>query len=105
MFARNSDLYFEDSASCAALSSRPRRACSISGFLISMSRFCWASSAALSSSSALVWCSSSDCFCSSCVSRCDCASSSSVRVLAMIVLSDDADGLRQLVEERQVHLG
>ncbi len=40
MFAKNSDLYFDDSANCAALSSNPRRANSISSFLISISRFC-----------------------------------------------------------------
>ena len=40
IFAKNSDLYFDDSANCAALSSNPRRANSISSFLISISRFC-----------------------------------------------------------------
>jgi hypothetical protein len=39
MFARNSDLYFELTASWAAFSSRSRRAFSISAFWISMSRF------------------------------------------------------------------
>ena len=48
MFARNSDLYFDDSANCAAFSSNPRRANSISSFLISMSRFCSDSSDAFS---------------------------------------------------------
>ena len=86
MFARNSDLYFEESASCAAFSSRPRRASSISAFLISMSRFCWESRIALSWSSSLVWRNSSDCFCSSCVSAWDCDRSSSVRMFAWIVL-------------------
>ena len=43
MFARNSDLYFELSASCSAFSSSELRAISISRFLISMSRF-WRSS-------------------------------------------------------------
>ena len=48
MFARNSLLYFEVSASCAARSSSAWRASSISRFLSSMSRFCSASSAAFS---------------------------------------------------------
>ena len=43
MLARNSDLYFEVSASSAALSSSARRACSISWFLRSTSTFCSAS--------------------------------------------------------------
>ena len=122
MFARNSDLYFELSASCSARSSRPARASSISRFLISMSRFCRSSSAAFSWSSSFVcwssscccWSSSSDAFsdcacssssafdcfssswrdwsssdwlCSSCVSDCDCCSSSSVRRFAISVFS------------------
>ena len=40
MFARNSDLYFEVSASCAAFSSSDARAFSISAFLRSTSLFC-----------------------------------------------------------------
>ena len=87
MLARNSDLYFEESASWAAFSSRPRRASSISSFLISMSRFCSDSSRAFSWSSSLVFRSSSDCFCNSVVRLCDWASSSSVRMFARIVLS------------------
>ena len=43
MLARNSDLYFEVSASSVAFSSRARRACSISWFLRSTSAFCSAS--------------------------------------------------------------
>ncbi len=43
MFARNSDLYFEVSASSAAFSSSARRACSTSLFLRSTSSFCSAS--------------------------------------------------------------
>ena len=86
MFARNSDLYCDDCASCSAFSSRPSRAISISRFWISMLRFCSPSSVALSSSSAFVRCSSTDCTCSSWARRCDCASSSSVRTFAMIVL-------------------
>ena len=43
MLARNSDLYFEVSASSAAFSSSARRACSISWFLRSTSTFCSAS--------------------------------------------------------------
>ena len=44
MLARNSDLYFEVSASSAAFSSSARRACSTSRFLRSTSAFCSASS-------------------------------------------------------------
>ena len=40
MLARNCDLYLEASASCCARSSSSCRACSISAFLVSMSRFC-----------------------------------------------------------------
>ncbi len=87
MFARNSDLYWLDAASCSAFSSRPSRAISISRFLISMLRFCSDSRLAFSSSSALVRCSSTDWTCSSWASRWLCASSSSVRAFAMIVLS------------------
>ena len=43
MFARNSDLYFEVSASSAAFSSSARRACSTSLFFRSTSTFCSAS--------------------------------------------------------------
>ncbi len=64
-FARNCDLYREARSSCLARSSISCPACSISAFLISMSRFCWASCAALSSSSALELCSSSCRACSS----------------------------------------
>ncbi len=53
MLARNSLLYLDASASCWARSSSSWRACSISLFFVSMSRFCWASSSAFSSSSAL----------------------------------------------------
>ena len=94
MFARNSDLYFELSASCSAFSSSELRAISISRFLISMSRFWRSSCSAFSWSSSFVACSSScwdwsacDCSCSSCDWDCDCWSSSSVRTLAMIVES------------------
>ena len=54
MLARNSDLYFEVSASSAAFSSSARRACSTSVFLRSTSAFCSASSLALVPSSSLV---------------------------------------------------
>ena len=86
MFARNSDLYFEESASCSAFSSIARRAISISRFLTSMRSFWSASSAIFSASSALVLCSSSCRLCSSWVSDCDCSSSSSVRMLATMAL-------------------
>ena len=46
MLARNSDLYFEVSASSSAFSSSARRACSTSVFLRSTSAFCSASSLA-----------------------------------------------------------
>ena len=47
MLARNSDLYLEVSASSAAFSSSARRACSTSAFLRSTSAFCSASSRGL----------------------------------------------------------
>ena len=50
MLARNSDLYFEVSASSAAFSSRARRASSISLFLRSTSAFCSASCCAFCAS-------------------------------------------------------
>ena len=48
MLARNSDLYFDVSASSAAFSSSARRACSTSLFLRSTSTFCSASCCAQS---------------------------------------------------------
>ena len=115
MFARNSDLYLEVSASCSAFSSSACLACSTSRFLASTCLFCVESSSAFSSSSSLVCCSSS-CLAAQqlfrlpqrrglllqpvvgllqlfllrlqlAVSNCDCFSSSSVRMLAAIVLS------------------
>ena len=59
MFARNSDLYLEESASCSAFSSSALRASSISAFLISIRRFCSSSCCERSSSSSFVCCSSS----------------------------------------------
>ena len=94
MFARNSDLYRDDTASCSARSASARPASSISTFFTSIARLFSASSAAFSSSSVLVlrsfscWpCSCPDRSCSSSVSRRDWVSSSSVRELAMIVLT------------------
>ena len=58
MLARNSDLYFEVSASSVAFSSSARRACSISWFLRSTSTFRSASCCAFCSSCSLVCCSS-----------------------------------------------
>ena len=94
MLARNSDLYFEVSASCSAFSSTARRAISISRFFASTCFFSFSSSCAFSCSSSLVACSSS-CLvvssvwraCSSWVSSCDCLSRPSVRIVAAIVLS------------------
>ena len=54
MLARNSDLYFEVSASCSAFSSISQRASSTSRFLASTSAFCRASRAAFSCNSSLV---------------------------------------------------
>ena len=79
MFARNSLLYFDESASCSARSCSAVRASSISRFLISMRRFCSSSSCAFSSSSSFVCWSSSCCVCSSssdALSVCACCSSS-----------------------------
>ena len=86
MFARNSDLYLDVSASSAAFSSSARRACSTSWFLRSTSAFCSASCFALVASSSLVFCSSVWRVCSSVVSCCDCTSRLSVRIVASIVL-------------------
>src|SRR5204862_2352229 len=58
MLARNSDLYFEVSASSVAFSSRARRACSISWFLASTSTLRSASCCAFCSSCSLVCCNS-----------------------------------------------
>lgn len=115
MLARNSDLYFEVSASCSALSSSAILACSTSRFLASTCWFwtdsrcafscssalvccsssClvrssssdWRSDAACCSSRSLVFFSSSCCACSSEVRSCDCFSRPSVRMLAAMVLS------------------
>ena len=94
MFARNSDLYFDVSASCSAFSSSARRAISISRFLASTCFFSFSSSCAFSCSSSLVACSScclrvsSVCrACSSWVSSCDCLSRPSVRIVAAIVFN------------------
>ena len=65
MFARNSDLYRDESASCSAFSSSAFRASSISAFLISIRWFCSSSCCERSSSSSFVCCSSSCCVCSS----------------------------------------
>jgi hypothetical protein len=86
MFARNSDLYFDVSASCDAFSSSACRACSTSRFFRSTSTFWSARSFALSSSSALLRCSSRCRICSSVASDCDCFRRSSVREFASIVL-------------------
>ncbi len=80
MFARNSDLYFEDSASWVAFSSSASLACSTSRFLRSTSMFCSDSSRAFSAISILVCCSS-------CASDCDWLSSLSVRLLVSMVCS------------------
>ncbi len=61
MFARNSLLYLDESASCAAFSSTARRASSTSLFFCSTALFCSTSSDAFSSSSSLTCCSSSCC--------------------------------------------
>ena len=73
MLARNSDLYLDVSASCLAFSSSARLACSTSPFLCSTSVFCCSSRLLISVSSS--------------VSACDCCRSSSVRMLAAMVLS------------------
>ena len=87
MLARNSDLYFEVSASSSAFSSSARRACSISWFLRSTSTFCSASCCAFWASCSLVCCSSACCACSSPASCCDCLSRPSVCIVASIEFS------------------
>ena len=70
------------------------RASSISRFLISMSRFCCGSSARLLLQLGVgAGAAPRDCFCSSWARRCDCASSSSVRMLALDRVEHDADRL------------
>ena len=87
MLARNSDLYFEVSASSLAFSSSARRACSISWFLRSTSTFCSASCCAFCASCSLVCCNSFCCVCSSVASCCDCFSRPSVCIVASILFS------------------
>ena len=115
MFARNSDLYLDDTANCSAFSSRDLRAPSISAFFCSTSLFCPDNCCAFSSSSSLVRRSSSCCsrnrssdscrvracscnlvfvsvnsdcrVCNSPANVCDCFRSSSVRMVAVIVFS------------------
>ena len=102
MLARNSDLYFDVSASCLAFSSSACRACSTSWFLRSTSWFWCASRRAFSCSSSLVCCSSCCRLCSSCGQR--------LRLLEQVLRSHvgfdrvehDADRFGQLVEERLV---
>ncbi len=87
MLARNSDLYFEVSASSVALSSSARRACSISWFLRSTSTLRSASCCAFCSSCSLVCCSSFCCACSSPASCCDCLRKPSVCIVASMLFS------------------
>ena len=87
MLARNSDLYFDVSASSAACSSSAPRACSISWFLRSTSTFCSASSCAFCSNCSLVCCSSRCLVCNSLASCCDCCSRPSVCIVASIEFS------------------
>ena len=87
MLARNSDLYFEVSASSVAFSSSARRACSISWFLRSTSTLRSASCCAFCSSCSLVCCNSLCCACNSPASCCDCLSRPSVCIVASIELS------------------
>ena len=103
MFARNSDLYFEVSASCLAFSSSAWRACSTSvvlafdfrvllgqqlGFflqlLVGLLQFFLPALQA------------------PCASDCDCLSRSSVRMFASIVLSTMPMRFHELIEERLV---
>src|SRR5215211_7322016 len=87
MLARNSDLYFEVSASSVAFSSTARRARSISWFLRSTSTLRSASCCAFCSSCSFVCCSSTCCVCNSAASCCDCLSNPSVCIVASIELS------------------
>jgi hypothetical protein len=102
MFARNSDLYREVSASSAAFSSTARRACSISVFLRSTSAFCAASSRAFCASSSLVFCSSCCWLCCSNASCCVCSSNSSVRIVTSMLLSTMPTMSVQLLEQCDV---
>ncbi len=87
MLARNSDLYLEVRASSVALSSRARRACSISWFLASTSTFRSASCWAFCSSCSLVCCSSCCWVCSSAASCWLWVSRPSVCMVASMELS------------------
>ena len=87
MLARNSDLYFEVSASSVAFSSSARRACSISWFLRSTSTLRSASCCAFCSSCSLVCCNSRCWVCSSVASCCDCFSRPSVCIVASMQFS------------------
>ena len=105
MLARNSDLYFEVSASSAAFSSSARRACSTSLFLRSTSTFCSASCLAFDASSSLVCCSSR-------LPRLQ-LDGELLRLLQQVLgphrrfdgVEHDADRLRELLEEGEVRRG
>ena len=132
MFARNSDLYLEVSASCSAFSSSSCRASSIWRFFRSTSRFCSESRCAFSSSSSFVCCSSSCCSLEQLLGsleRLRLLLQPPVGLLQLLLLvlqllgerlrlleqllrphvrrdrvQDDADALGELVQERQVGL-
>src|SRR5664279_54041 len=87
MFEKNSDLYFEETASCSAFSSTRRLASSTSSFLRSTSMFCSARRLACLPRSSLELLSCSWRACRSCAWDWDCLSRFSVRVLASIVFS------------------
>ena len=99
MLARNSDLYFEVSASSVAFSSTARRACSISWFFASTSTLRSASCCAFCSSCSLVCCSSRCWVCSSRASCWDCFSSPSVCIVASMEFSTMPMPVGQLLQE------
>ena len=105
MLARNSDLYFEVSASSVAFSSSARRACSISWFLRSTSTLRSASCCAFCSSCSLVCCSSFCCVCSSPASCCDCVEQPFGLHRRLDAVEHDADAGGQLLEEGELQGG
>ena len=102
MFARNSDLYFDVSASSAAFSSSARRACSTSCSCVRLPRSARRAAWPCAASSSLVCCSSFCCDCSSAVSCCDCLQQVFGAHRRFDRVEHDADALRELLEEREV---
>ena len=102
MFAMNSDLYFDEIASCSAFSSTSRFASSTSWFLRSTSVFFSASSAACRRGPRWIRASSSCRDCSSCACDCDCSSSVLGERVGLDRVEHEPDALGELIQERLV---